>query len=158
MDQRKIDPIDAETLQAAFDRALQIAGGDVRGPNFGGQENLVARHPGGTQARPDRRFVLVGGGGIDMPVTGLERARHQPGGRVVAQGPGAEPDGGNLGTVSANPVPDRFVHRVISYSAGAVLAAAAMAWWRRGSMRTAAKIAVAATASTRNRVENPPRT
>ena len=49
------------------------------GPDFGGQENLVAPDAGGADALADLAFVLIDLRGIDMAVAELDRLLHEAG-------------------------------------------------------------------------------
>jgi hypothetical protein len=87
--------VDLQALEAALDRALQVAVGEVVDPDLGGQEDLVARHAGGRQGRADVLLVAIGLGGVDVAVAQLQRPFDQRLGGAVVQLPSAQADGGD---------------------------------------------------------------
>ena len=62
------------------------------GPDFRGEEDVVAAHAGGAQAVADFALIVVDLRGIDVAIAEPQRLLDHAGGRPPAQLPGAEPD------------------------------------------------------------------
>ena len=94
--QQKIDLGQAQPGQALLGRAFEVVRGEMIGPDFCGDEHLVARHAGGAQPLADLALVLVDLRGVEVAIAEPQRLLDQPRADASAQLPGAEPDRGNL--------------------------------------------------------------
>ena len=100
MDQEQIDPRQLEPLQAFIDRAFEIARRQAVEPDFCGDEDVLARHAGGTQAFANFALVAVILRGIEMPVPEMQRRFDQLDAQIVLQRHGAEPDDRDFGAMT----------------------------------------------------------
>jgi hypothetical protein len=88
VDQVQVDLVDAEPPQAGLQLTLGVP---AAGAELGGQEHVLAGHPGGAQRLADAALVAVGLGGVDVPVARLQRpADGAPGLRAVGGLPHAQ--------------------------------------------------------------------
>ncbi len=92
VDQVEIDVVEAEAFQARGQRVLGRLVALVGGGQFGGDEQLLARHTRRRDRTADRGLVAVGGGGVEQSVAGLQRRRHRLLGLGVRQLADAETD------------------------------------------------------------------
>src|SRR5580658_9400155 len=90
MQQQKVDRADAEPIKTVGRRAWKIGSGEMRRPDFGGEEYVLTLDGGGFQAFADGALVIVHFRGVDMPVAEIERRLHHLGANPAAQIPGAE--------------------------------------------------------------------
>src|SRR5262249_33343607 len=97
MHEQKGDEIDAEIFQALLDRTREIVGAQILVRGFGGQKNVAAWHAGGAHAFADAALGAVFPGRVDVAIPDLERGGNDF--AAIAQGGGAEADGGDLGAV-----------------------------------------------------------
>lgn len=70
MDEIQVDVVDAEVVEGCGETFF-----DARKPvgfELGGEEDLGAGDAGGSEARADLAFVVVGEGGVDVAVAGAE--------------------------------------------------------------------------------------
>ena len=97
MHQEKIDEVDVEISQALLDRAREIVGAQIFMRDLGGQENVAARYAGGAYPFSDAALSAVFPSRVDVAIADLERSRDDL--AAIAQGGGAEADGGHLGAM-----------------------------------------------------------
>src|SRR5262249_34969169 len=97
MHEQKVDEIDVEIFQALLDRAREIVRAQVFVRDFGGQKNVAAWHAGGAHASADAALGAVFPGRVDVAIPDLQCGGNDFG--AIAQGGGAEADGGDLGAV-----------------------------------------------------------
>ena len=64
----------------------------MRWPHFGGDEDLIARHPGDAQSLPYLALVVVHFGGIDVAIAEAKGLLDDPRASASAQLPGAQPE------------------------------------------------------------------
>lgn len=76
--QQQVDLGQAQSHQAFLGRTLQIVGSEMRGPDLGGEEDLIALHARGTQALADLAFVLVHLRGVDVAIAEPDRLLDEP--------------------------------------------------------------------------------
>ena len=95
MDQRQVDPLQAQALQAFLQAGNHPAAAEVLGPDFGGDEQLVTRHVAGGYGLADRGLVAVDLRRVDMPITQLQAGTHRVDGHLVLEAEGAKTEGGN---------------------------------------------------------------
>ena len=92
MQQQQVDLGQAQPRQALLGRSLEIVGREMRGPDLGGEEYLVALHAGGAQALADLALVLVDLRGVDVAIAEPQRLLDDARAGASAQFPGAQPD------------------------------------------------------------------
>ena len=90
--QQQVDLGDAQLVQALLGGAFEVMWRKVTGPDFCGDEHLVAGNAGGAQRSADLALVLVDLRGVDMAIAEPQRLLDQPRAGPPAQLPGAEPD------------------------------------------------------------------
>ena len=108
VDQCKIEGGNAEPPQACLDRTLQVAIGNVRRPDFGGDEDIVAIDTGCAHAFANRCLVFLHDSGIHMAITGVQGMRDEARSALAAQGPGAKPNGRDVCAVGGDGFHDWF--------------------------------------------------
>src|SRR5580700_2445528 len=121
MDQQQIDPRQLEPLQALIDRALEVARRQAVEPDFCGDEDVLARHTGSTEAFADFALVAVILRGIEMPVAQMQRRLDQLDAETVLQCHGAEPDDREFGAMTFNDMTFDHVHPPLPNSPGFAL-------------------------------------
>jgi len=100
VDVEQVDLLGAQRPQAVFQRLAHGLGLKAVPPDFGGQVDLLTRHAAVAQGLADSGFVGVGSGGVDVPVTQLQRLVHGAGARVAGHWPGAQADAGQVEAVA----------------------------------------------------------
>src|SRR5215207_7894875 len=90
--QQQVDLGQAQSHQAFLGRTLQIMRREMRRPDLGGEEDLIALHARGAQALADLAFVLVHLRGVDVAIAEPQRLLDDPRAGASAQFPGAQPD------------------------------------------------------------------
>jgi hypothetical protein len=73
VDEIQVQVVEAEALQRRLERAPGAGFAGVLDPELGRDEKLLARDARGADRAADRFLVLVGRGGVDVPVAGGER-------------------------------------------------------------------------------------
>ncbi len=99
VDEQEVDLIEPERVQALLRGTAKIRRADVGPPHLGRHEDRIAGHAGGAQALADFPFVGIHGRGIEMAIAGFERCADETDALFALEGPGAEPDGGDLGAI-----------------------------------------------------------
>jgi hypothetical protein len=77
MQQQQIDLGKMQLAQAFSGGALKIVRREMRGPDLGRHEHIVALDPGGAQAIADLAFVLVDLRGVDVAIAEPQRLLDQ---------------------------------------------------------------------------------
>ncbi len=90
MQQQQIDFAEAKLRQPLAGRSLEIARCEMTGPDFRGNEHLVAPDAGGVEPLPDLTLVFVKLRGIEVPVAEPQCLLDDAGAGPAAQLPGAE--------------------------------------------------------------------
>jgi hypothetical protein len=73
VDQVQVEGVESEALERRLERPASALLAGVLDPQLGRDEQLVARDAGGADRSADFCFVLVGSGGVDVPVADGER-------------------------------------------------------------------------------------
>ena len=99
MQQEEIHLREPQPRQALLGGALELARGEMRRPDLGGDEHVVALDAGCAQSFADLALVVVHLRGIDVAVAKPQRLLDDPRAGATAQIPGAEPDQRNAGAM-----------------------------------------------------------
>ena len=108
MDQVEVDVVEPEPLEAGLERLARLLVAVVVVEALRGDEDVVAVEPGGPERLADLRLVAVGGGGVNVPVAGLERARDGLGRLAGRDQEDAEAELGDLNAVAEGEIRNRF--------------------------------------------------
>ena len=73
MDEEKVDGANAEIVDRGLGGGQQGVSCQFGPPDLGGHEQFVARDSVGADARPDRCFVPIHAGGVDMSIADIDR-------------------------------------------------------------------------------------
>ncbi len=92
MQQQQVDLGQAQPHQAFLGRTLQIVGREMRGPDLGGEEDLIALDARKAQALADLAFVVVHLRGVDVAIAEPQCLLDETRAGASAQFPGAQPD------------------------------------------------------------------
>ena len=95
VDQVQVHVVEAEFLEALFQAGTGQVAALVLVPQLRGDEDLVARQRGRGDRASHTHFVAVYGGGVDVPVPGLEGVADGGGGFVVGHLPDAQAELGD---------------------------------------------------------------
>ncbi|MNC27085.1 hypothetical protein D3C75_752460 [compost metagenome] len=94
VDVEQVDLLGTQRAQAVLQRLAHGLGRQAIPPYLGGQVNLLARYIAVAQGLADGGFVVIGSGGVDVPVTHFKRLAHGLGALAAGHWPGAQADGG----------------------------------------------------------------
>lgn len=72
MDQVQVEPVQAEPLQGSLEHRPGVVLPGVLDPQLGRDEQVLTGKAAGGDRPPDGFLVLVGGGGVQVPVAGLQ--------------------------------------------------------------------------------------
>ncbi|MCY1434810.1 hypothetical protein D9M71_508830 [compost metagenome] len=100
VDVEQVDLFGTQRAQAVFQRLTHGVGLQAVPPDLGGQVDLLAWHVAVAQGLADGRFVVIGGGGVDVPVTHFKRLAHGLGAFAASHRPGAQADRGQVEAVT----------------------------------------------------------
>src|SRR5665213_3131572 len=116
-----------QLAEAVLGGAFEIVRREMRGPDLGGHEHVVALDSGGAQAVADIAFVLVDLRGVDVAIAEPQRLLDQTGAGAPAQFLGTEPDRGNDSAVGLD---DELHGRILERSSPVCPAAtvAGLSW------------------------------
>ena len=111
VDQVEVDVVEAEPAAALLEGLQGRVVALLRVPELGGDEDLLARDPGGGDRGADAGLVAVGGGGVDVAVAGRQRLLDRaPGSPPAAPGRRRSRAAGSRrrrGARRSGPVPSR---------------------------------------------------
>ena len=120
VDQVEVDMVEAEPLQALVEggqgRVVPLLGV----PELGGDEDLLARQPGGGESRAYSGLVAVGGGGVDMAIAARQRFFNRRLGVLGRDLENAKAELGDRHAIAEGDGGDRrnFVHHILLRSSG----------------------------------------